>query len=87
VGLLGLIAVPIDADTLSYKGWRLLGSVRNPWGQVPLTDGGRSLPSRAREYMDRLVGQQEAHDPVSRRHHYVPRAYLNRPGFGGGSIP
>jgi hypothetical protein len=58
-------------------GWELVKSVRNPWGQVPLTDGGKYLHGRAREYMDRLLSQQRADDPVSRRHHYVPRSYLS----------
>ncbi|HWL44469.1 MAG TPA: DUF4238 domain-containing protein [Ilumatobacter sp.] len=58
--------------------WVLVKSVRNPWGHVPLTDGGRALSGRAREYMDRLLAQQRANDPVSRRHHYVPQSYLRQ---------
>lgn len=62
-------------------GWQLIKTVRNPWGQVPMTAGGKSLPSRAREYMDRLAAQSQAKDPVSRRHHYVPKAYLRQWSF------
>lgn len=57
-------------------GWRLLKRVRNPWGQVPMTAGGQALPGRARKYMDQLAAQSKAKDTPSRRHHYVPRAYL-----------
>ena len=53
----------------------LLQTVPNPWGQVPATDGGRSLTPTARGYLERLLGQQDRDTP-SRRHHYVPRAYL-----------
>lgn len=59
-------------------GWRVVRQARNPWGRVPLTGGGRSLPMRAQEYMDRLVAQVRAPDTRSRRHHYVPKAYLRQ---------
>ena len=58
--------------------WRVVKRVRNPWGQVPLTDGGRVLTDQARAYMERLASQVNAVDPGSRRHHYVPRAYLQQ---------
>lgn len=57
-------------------GWQLLDVVRNPWGKVPLTDGGRWLPGQAQAYMERLASQAAAPDTPSRRHHYVPQAYL-----------
>ncbi len=58
--------------------WKLVQSVPNPWGQVPVTAGGSSLPPTARQYMERLLRQQSLPDPPSRRHHYVPRAYLRQ---------
>ena len=72
----------VDPDPFGLdSGWQVIKRVRNPWGQVPLTAGGVSLPSRAREYMDRLAAQHKAKDPVSRRHHYVPQAYLRQWSF------
>lgn len=78
-----LVRVGLDADSFDLNGWRFVKRVRNPWGRVPLTVGGKSLPGRAREYMDRLLEQNGAKDPVSRRHHYVPQAYLRRWSFDG----
>lgn len=63
---------------LDAEGWRLVSSVRNPWGRIPLTDSGRLLTGRSREYADRLSAQRRAPDTVSRRHHYVPKAYLRQ---------
>lgn len=41
-----------------------------------MTAGGRSLSDGAGRYFDQLLAQQDGTDPVSRRHHYVPKAYL-----------
>ncbi|WBM79890.1 DUF4238 domain-containing protein [Cryobacterium breve] len=63
--------------TMNLDDWTVK-SVRNPWGKVPVTASGKSLSGSTREYMDRLLEQQRAPDTVSRRHHYVPRAYLRQ---------
>ncbi len=56
--------------------WRVVKRVRNPWGRVTITDRGRFLPGAAEQYFDQLVATTRALDTPSRRHHYVPRAYL-----------
>lgn len=66
--------------------WQLIEQAPNPWGQVPITAGGRSLEGRAREYMDRLINLQDAVDPVSRRHHYVPQTYLRQWSFNSKQV-
>lgn len=63
-------------------GWRVVAQHVNPWGRIPVTGGGKSLEGGTREYMDRLLGTQRQPDSESRRHHYVPRTYLRRWGFG-----
>lgn len=71
-----------QVDGFDASGWEVVSRVRNPWGRVPMTGSGESLDGGSREYMDRLRAMSKRPDPESRRHHYVPRAYLKRWGFG-----
>ncbi len=57
-------------------GWRLVETVPNPWGQVPVSDGGRSVVAPVASYMARVREEASRRDCVSRRHHYVPQSYL-----------
>ncbi|MFJ2060610.1 DUF4238 domain-containing protein [Streptomyces sp. NPDC087908] len=56
--------------------WRLVGRVANPWGQVPLSGGGQAVNPRVQEYMVNVAAAALRRDCVSRRHHYVPQAYM-----------
>lgn len=71
-----------EVDGFDPTGWKIVAQHRNPWGRVPITAGGKSLDGGSQEYMDRLLATQRQPDPLSRRHHYVPRTYLKRWGFG-----
>ncbi|MGW0868939.1 DUF4238 domain-containing protein [Streptomyces sp. NPDC002740] len=56
--------------------WELISSVRNPWGEVPVSGGGQSLAPRVADYMGRVAEKAKERDCVSRRHHYVPQSYM-----------
>ncbi|MGW2779572.1 GmrSD restriction endonuclease domain-containing protein [Streptomyces olivaceoviridis] len=56
--------------------WRLVGRVANPWGQVPVPGGGQAVNPRVQEYMANVAAAALRRDRVSRRHHYVPQAYM-----------
>lgn len=71
-----------ELDGFAGMGWKIVAQHRNPWGRIPMTGGGKSLDGGSREYMDRLLATQRQPDRESRRHHYVPRTYLKRWGFG-----
>lgn len=71
-------SMSVKYDPNAVGAHRVTRRLRNPWGQVPLTAGGRALHGGSRDYMDRLVAQSSAPDPKSRRHHYVPKAYLKQ---------
>ncbi|WP_424532530.1 DUF4238 domain-containing protein [Sphaerisporangium viridialbum] len=56
--------------------WKLISRVPNPWGEVAVTDDGRSITPKVKAYMDRIAEVATKRDCVSRRHHYVPQSYL-----------
>lgn len=56
--------------------WELVKTTPNPWGVVPMSAGGSSLTPRVEEHMTRVLQAAEKRDCPSRRHHYVPQAYL-----------
>ncbi|MDI5971533.1 DUF4238 domain-containing protein [Streptomyces sp. SL13] len=57
-------------------GWKVVKRVPNPWGQVPISGGGRSVVATVAGYMARVREEANRRDCVSRRHHYVPQSYL-----------
>ncbi|MGV9351424.1 DUF4238 domain-containing protein [Streptomyces spiralis] len=56
--------------------WRLVSRVANPWGQVPVSGGSQAVNPRVQQYMANVVAAAVRRDCVSRRHHYVPQAYM-----------
>ncbi|MFH9826686.1 DUF4238 domain-containing protein [Streptomyces bobili] len=56
--------------------WKLVSRVANPWGQVPVSGGGQAVNPRVQEYMANVAAAAARRDCVSRRHHYVPQAYM-----------
>lgn len=74
-----------EPGDLASGGWTLVAQHKNPWGRVPVTARGQALEGGTRAYMDRLLATQRQADPVSRRHHYVPRTYLKHWGIGAQS--
>lgn len=71
---------------LLRDGWVVDRVLPNPWGHVPVTGAGRSLPPRAQEYFERLRSQRRMLDSESRRHHFVPQSYLREWSFDGKRI-
>lgn len=56
--------------------WEFAGVVPNPWGEITATAGGEVVVPKVREYMDKIGQIAKKRDCSSRRHHYVPQAYL-----------
>lgn len=84
--LLASDVIPVDTGADELDGWRLVSSVVNPWGQVPVTAGGQALPGHSQAYMNRLLAQARMPDTDSKRHHYVPQTYLRHWSFDGKRI-
>ncbi|NYG15957.1 hypothetical protein BJ956_000476 [Arthrobacter psychrochitiniphilus] len=58
--------------------WQVVSSVKNPWGRIPLTGGGRTLSPAMEEYKLKLSTKLALPDTEARRHHYVPQTYLRK---------
>lgn len=67
-----------DALSDVPRGWTVLSRHPNPWGVVPVTDGGRFTPEYVTLYMDRVAVEASKRNGASRKHHYVPKSYLRQ---------
>jgi hypothetical protein len=65
-----------DSGPFNPDEWTLVSRTKNPWGEIPMTGGGRSRTDRAKKYMADVIAQSQRRDAVSKRHHYVPKGYL-----------
>lgn len=68
------------------NGWKLVSSHRNPWGEIPLTDGGKWIQGRARDVMDRIASKVSAPDTPAKNHHYVPQTYMRAWSHDGSRV-
>ncbi|CAH0135495.1 hypothetical protein SRABI26_00334 [Arthrobacter sp. Bi26] len=62
----------------THDDWQLREIVPNPWGEIPVTGGGKILGQSAQRYFERLIAIGSAADTAARRHHYVPKTHLRR---------
>lgn len=62
----------------THDDWQLQEIVPNPWGEIPMTGGGKFLNQSAKRYFERLIAIGAAADTPARRHHYVPKTHLKR---------
>jgi Protein of unknown function (DUF4238) len=65
-----------DSGPFNPHKWTLVSRTKNPWGEIPMTGGGRSRTDRAKKYMADVIAQSRRRDAVSKRHHDVPKGYL-----------